>query len=97
MSIGIGRQANLIRFHREIDPLARLFTKDGARQSGPTFKFVSPIRGHTSILCASDAGCFPWRNSFNYDSDSAQHTPDFILDSLGFGFQEFLQPFKFGD
>jgi hypothetical protein len=73
------------------------FRQFSQSQSGPTFKLVSPVRGHTSILCASDAGSFPWRNSFNYDSDSAQYTPDFFLHALGFGFQEFLQPFKFGD
>jgi hypothetical protein len=32
MSVGIGRQANLIRFHREIDPLASLLTRDEARR-----------------------------------------------------------------
>ena len=64
-------------------------------QSRPTFKFVAPICA--SILCASEPGSFPWSNGFDYDSNSVQYTPDFTLHAPGFGFQEFLQPFEFGD
>jgi hypothetical protein len=50
-----------------------------------------------NIRCTSQPGRFPWSNGLDYDSDSVQHTLDFTLHAPGFGFQEFLQPFKFGD
>jgi hypothetical protein len=48
------------------------------------------------ILCASEPSRFPWTKGFDYNSDSVQYTLDFTLHALGFGFQEFLQPFEFG-
>jgi len=93
---GIGAQAKELDFLNS----AALYGAATLRQFNrsrlrPTFKFVAPICAR--ILTASEPGVFPWSNGFDYDSDSVQHTLDFALHAPGFGFQEFLQPFEFGD
>jgi hypothetical protein len=63
--------------------------------SRPTLEFIAPVCAR--ILCVTDSGGFPWSNGFDYDSNSVQNTADFTLHTPGFGFQEFLQPFEFGN